>query len=75
MMAHGNDGSEIMTQATLMWILSPVSALIAAYAWFAERRYRARKDLDKVSMVNWTLVQYLGTLMAVVCFAVAIKLK
>jgi hypothetical protein len=64
-----------MTQATVFWMLAPASALVAAYAWFAERRYRARTDLDRVSMINWTLIQYIGTLLAVVCFGVALKLK
>ena len=75
MKTHGNDGSEIMTQATLFWILAPASALVAACAWFAEKRSRARVDLDRVSMVNWTLIQYVATLLAVVFLGVALKLK
>lgn len=63
-----------MTQAHLMMMIAGSAALIAVYAWFAERRRKNRRDLDDVGLVPWTLVLLCATIVAIVGGYYAAKL-
>jgi hypothetical protein len=58
---------------TLLWCAAAVLALLAAYAALAEHRRNKRRDLDRVGLVPWNLIQVLAFLGAMAAAALAIK--
>jgi len=47
------------------------AALIAALAWWGDRRRMRRRDPDRVGIMPWTTLFFWATLFASVLFAVA----
>ena len=60
------------TQATL-WTTSAALTALAALAVLAEHRRARRRDLDKVGIMPWNLIQYLAFLAAILVAALAFK--
>ena len=64
-----------MTQAAVFWSATLVAGALAGYAAFAERREKKRKDLDRISLVNWSLMTVIGAAVALIFFVYALKMS
>ena len=64
-----------MTQAAVFWTATLVAGALAGYGAYAERRDKRRKDLDKISLVNWSLVTVIGTAVALLFLVYALKVS
>ena len=51
----------------------PVAALIAALAWWGDRRRVRRRDLDAVGWMPWTPVFFVALMVACVALGLAAK--
>lgn len=59
-------------QASL-WQAAALSSAIGLIAYARDRARRRRRDLDRVSAIDWALVQLLAVLAALVCTALALS--
>lgn len=58
-----------------LWTMAGASAVLAAFASFADWKRQRRKDIDRVGFMPWTLLTVLGVLAAVMFIALALKLS
>lgn len=55
-----------------LWIAAAVLVLLAVASGVAEHRRRNRRDMDRVGVVPWPLVQFLALIGAVLCGGIAL---
>jgi len=58
-----------------LWIGAGVALVVAVLSGFGEHRRRNRRDMDRVGLVPWPLVQVLAMLTAVILVSVALNLR
>jgi hypothetical protein len=58
-----------------LWTSVGVALLVAVVAGFGERQRKRRKDMDKIGLMNWPLVQVLAILAALILASVALHLR
>lgn len=54
-----------------LFLSGGLAVLVAAWAWFADRRRMRRSDPDAVGFMPWTTVFFLGVLAGVLLLAAA----
>jgi hypothetical protein len=59
--------------ATALWVLSGLLLALAAGAAWAEHRRGKRRNLDRVGLMPWNLIQILAFLGAIAAAALALK--
>ncbi len=57
-----------------LWIGAGVALAVAVASGFGEHRRRNRRDMDRVGLIPWPLVQVLAMLAAVILASVALNL-
>ncbi|MFC0203408.1 hypothetical protein [Novosphingobium soli] len=55
----------------VMTICGTAAALLAALAWFADRRRHRRRDLDRVGFMPWTAIFFWSLMAAVLLLGLA----
>ena len=63
----------MLSDFTTMRAIGLAAALIAALAWWGDRRRVRRRDLDAVGWMPWTPVFFVALLVAVVSLGLAAK--
>jgi hypothetical protein len=64
---------EDLTPSQLLWALAAASAVLAAFAAFAEHRRIRRRNLDRPGLVPWNAIQVMAFLIAVIAAGLALK--
>jgi hypothetical protein len=62
-----------MSMPNIFWITCAASLVIAMTAGWADRRRLRRTNLDRVSLMPWTMILLLALLVAVVSLVLALK--
>ena len=63
----------MLTDFTTMRAIGIAAALIAALAWWGDRRRVRRRDLDAVGWMPWTPVFFVALMVACVALGLAAK--
>ena len=71
--AGGVTAIDFEEPATLLWCAAGALALLAAYAALAEHRRGKRRNLDRVGLMPWNLIQILAFLGAMAAAVLALK--
>jgi hypothetical protein len=58
-----------------LWSGAAAALAVAVASGWAEHRRRRRRDLDRVGLISWPLVQILAMLSAVILVSVALNLR
>jgi hypothetical protein len=58
-----------------LWVGAAAAIGVAVASALGEHRRRNRRDLDRVGLVPWPLIQLLAMLAAVICASVALNLR
>jgi hypothetical protein len=64
-----------MSMPYIFWITCAISIAIAITAGWADRQRLRRADLDRVSLMPWTMILLLALLVAVVSLVLALKVR
>jgi hypothetical protein len=67
------DAIDVTDPRTLLWIAAGALTLLAAFAALAEHRRGKRRDLDRVGLMPWNLIQVLAFLGAMAAAGVALN--
>ncbi len=57
----------------MLWLIAGLLLAVALIAAFAEHRRKNRRDLDRVGLMPWNLIQVIAFLCAVAAAALALK--
>ena len=60
---------------TELWAGAAAALALAVASGVGEHRRRNRRDLDRIGLVPWPLIQLLAMLAAVICASVALNLR
>lgn len=63
----------MLSDFTILRAIGSAAALIAALAWWADRRRVRRSNLDAVGWIPWTPVFFVALMVAVVALGLAAK--
>jgi len=58
-----------------LWTSVGVALLVAVIAGFGERQRKRRRDMDRISLMPWPLVQVLAILAALILASLALHLN
>lgn len=58
-----------------LWTSVGVALLVAVVAAFGERQRKRRRDMDKIGLLNWPLIQMLALLAALILTSLALHLN
>ncbi|HEY0412103.1 MAG TPA: hypothetical protein VGD66_03045 [Allosphingosinicella sp.] len=62
-----------LTVSEMLWTAAALLVLVAAAAAWAEHRRSKRRDIERVGVVPWHLIQILASILAVAAIALAMK--
>ena len=66
-------GIDFEDPRNLLWCAAAAMALLGVFAAFADHRQGKRRDLDRVGLVSWNLVQVLAFFAAAGAVILALK--
>ncbi|RYD49349.1 MAG: hypothetical protein EOP60_13995 [Sphingomonadales bacterium] len=58
-----------------LWTSVAVALLVAVIAGFGERQRKRRKDMDRVGLMPWPLIQVLAMLAALILVSLALHVR
>ncbi|MBB5710342.1 hypothetical protein [Sphingomonas xinjiangensis] len=58
-----------------LWAGAGAALALAVVSGIGEHRRSHRRDLDRVGLIPWPLIQLLALLLAIVCVSVALNLR
>lgn len=58
-----------------LWTSVGVALFVAVAAGFGERHRKRRRDMDKIGLVSWPLIQVLALLSALILTSVALHIR
>ena len=58
-----------------LWTSVGVAVVVAVIAGFGERQRKRRKDMDKIGLMPWPLIQILAMLAALILTSLALHVR